>query len=132
LCTQAIGKLMRDKGYKGSIINISNTAGYGPSPTAPAYGAAKAAMGNLTQSCAVDLGPYGIWVNTVMYGLIVHDGNLSILGLDKPGVLENIKKNTPLGRAGSLNDVADPCIFLASEAAKYVSGTTIIVSGRRL
>jgi NAD(P)-dependent dehydrogenase (short-subunit alcohol dehydrogenase family) len=132
LCTQAVGKAMRDKDIKGCIINISSTEGYGPSPNGPAYGAAKAAIVHFTQSCAVDLGQYGIRVNTVMYGLIVHDTNIPILGLDKPGVLETMAKSVPLGRLGALDDVAGPCIFLASEAAQYVSGTTIIVSGGQL
>lgn len=129
LCTQTVGKVMRDQDTGGCIINISSTEGNRPSPTGPAYGAAKAAIVHLTKSCAEDLGPYGIRVNAVTYGLVVHDGNIPVLGFDKPGVLEAMAKEVPLGRLGELDDVAGPCIFLASGAAGYVSGAIVMVSG---
>ena len=132
LCTQAVGKAMRDKKTRGCIINISSMAGYGPSPGSPAYGATKAAIVNLTQSCAADLGRYGIRVNCVMPGLIIHDGNVSVLGLDKPGVRDTLLQNIPLAREGTLDDLVGPSVFLASNAAAYVSGATVIVSGGRL
>ncbi len=130
LCTQAVGKVMKEKG-KGCIINISSIAGYAPSPNGPAYGAAKAAVDHLTRTCAADLGKYGIRVNSIIPGLIEHDGNITIFGLDKPEIKEQMVKAVPLGRMGMIDDIVGPAVFLASEAASFVSGATLLVSGGR-
>ncbi|MFC1874432.1 SDR family NAD(P)-dependent oxidoreductase [Chloroflexota bacterium] len=131
LCTQIVGKVMKEKGTKGCIINISSIAGYAASPNGPAYGAAKAAVDHLTKTCAADLGQYGIRVNSIIPGLIEHDGNIEIFGLDKPEIKEQMVKAVPLGRMGMVDDIAGPAVFLASEAASYVSGATLLVSGGR-
>ncbi|MFC2016237.1 SDR family NAD(P)-dependent oxidoreductase [Chloroflexota bacterium] len=129
LVTQAVAKAMVDKGTKGCIINIASTAGYGASPGSPAYGASKAGIMNFTLSCAADLGKHGIRVNCLMPGHIEHEGNIEMFHTDDPEVRKRFEERVPLGRVGELDDLIGPAVFLASDAASFVSGTILIASG---
>jgi len=128
LCTRAFVKIIRDQKKKGSIVNISSIADRVPWMAVLHYGAAKAAVSNLTMNMAVEFGKYGIRVNAVCPGRI--ETALSAeLYRDRQDVRKAQLNSIPLGRFGLPEDIGRPAVFLASDAAGYISGTTLVVSG---
>jgi NAD(P)-dependent dehydrogenase (short-subunit alcohol dehydrogenase family) len=87
----------------------------------------KAAMSQMTRSLAMEWGPYGVRVNSVAPGFIATD--LAKPLLSNPTINEWREKNTPLGRVGTPEDIANVTIFLASKAAGYVTGQVLYVDG---
>ncbi len=120
--TQAAARRMTSG---GAVVNISSISGLEPAFTHAHYSASKAALSMLTRAAALELGPRGIRVNAVLPGLIWRDG------LDKawPEGLARWLAHVPLGRAGSNEDVADACLFLASPAARFITGALLTVDG---
>jgi NAD(P)-dependent dehydrogenase (short-subunit alcohol dehydrogenase family) len=112
----------------GSIINISSGAGTRGSPFTGPYAAAKAGMNNLTQTLALELAPR-IRVNTVAPGPIATEAFLSILNVSDQ--LDRLAATIPLARLGTPDDIADAVIFLASDAASWVTGQLLLVAGGR-
>jgi len=127
LCTKAIVDIMV-KQKEGSIINISSLAGQVPYANMAHYGAAKAGVINLTQTLAVELGPYNIRVNTILPGYIEVEWFAQLLQ-EHPEVRERRLQRVPLGRFGKPEDIARAAIYLASEASSYVTGASILVTG---
>ena len=114
---------------KGSIINISSGAGTGPVPGSAHYGAAKAGVNSLTLTLAAELAP-DIRVNAVAPGAIPTEVMLNALGKDETQLDEILAEwNIPLGRLGTPADIASACIYLASDAASWVSGEILRVGG---
>jgi 3-oxoacyl-[acyl-carrier protein] reductase len=107
----------------GRIINIS-TDGAPAFPGTISYGASKYAAESYTRAAAIELGKYGITVNIVSPGPIQ-------TGWIRPDLEAQIIAETPLGRVGQPEDVADVIVFLASEQGRWVSGQMISVSGGR-
>jgi len=107
----------------GRIINIS-TDGAPAFPGTISYGASKYAAESYTRAAAIELGMYGITVNIVSPGPIQ-------TGWIRPGLEAKIVSETPMGRLGQPEDVADVIVFLASEQGRWVSGQMISVSGGR-
>lgn len=124
LCTRAVGRIMRDQ-RRGSVVNIASGAGERPYPPMVAYGAAKAGVINLTQASAVSLAPYNIRVNGIAPGNIVTPGT-SYLKDFHQHAWDTI---VPLGRPGYPEDIALAAIYLASDAADWVTGIVIDVRG---
>lgn len=125
LCTQAAARQMITQKKGGAIINISSIEGENPAPLHSHYNAAKGGVNMLTTSTANELGEFGIRVNAVSPGLIWREG------LDQawPEGVERYKKAAPLGRLGDPADVADACLFLASPAARWITGANLRVDG---
>jgi 3alpha(or 20beta)-hydroxysteroid dehydrogenase len=106
----------------GSIVNISSQAGIAGSTMAIGYTASKFAVRGITKSAALELGPFGIRVNSVHPGWIdtpMHDG--------PPGT-----KVAPIGRIGAPVDVARMVVHLASDEAGFISGAEIVVDGGQI
>ncbi|MBX7528361.1 SDR family oxidoreductase [Qipengyuania vesicularis] len=118
--------LMRARGY-GRIINITSIASEIARGDA-AYTASKAALDGVTRSLAAELGPYGITVNAVAPGFVLTEANEEWFtkGDDIP---THLARRTSLGRWAEPHEIAGPAAFLASEAASYVTGHTLIVDG---
>jgi 7-alpha-hydroxysteroid dehydrogenase len=116
-------------GERGAIINISSGAGTRGSPMTGPYGAAKAGMNNLTQTLALELAPR-IRVNAVAPGPVVTEAFLDTL-TDQPDKLAAIAASVPLGRTGTPDDIAGAVVYLASDAASWVTGQLILVAGGR-
>lgn len=124
LTTKAALPLFPDTG--GSVINISSVVSRSGMPAIAIYSGTKGALDTITKSLAKELGPRGIRVNAVNPGMIVTEGNAAIRGGDLEAQLI---AGTPLGRLGQPDDVALPVVFLASDAARWITGETIFVSG---
>jgi NAD(P)-dependent dehydrogenase (short-subunit alcohol dehydrogenase family) len=126
LLTTALLPSMVERG-RGSVVNISTVSAQVGTPRRAAYAASKGAVDALTRSLAVEYGPHGIRVNSVAPGVIVTamwERNRAI-----PGVIEQIEAQIALRRWGLPEDVADVIVFLASDAARYVTAQTIEVDG---
>jgi 3-oxoacyl-[acyl-carrier protein] reductase len=139
LCCQAVVPHMKGR-RQGSIINFSSMSAkgaFGSLGTSAArlpYAGAKAGIVGFTSQLAKDLGPFGIRVNAVMPGFILTQPDARVarryeeLSRDEQ---EGMVRPVPLGRAGRPEEVAAVVLFLASDAASYVSGATIEVNGGR-
>jgi D-sorbitol dehydrogenase (acceptor) len=134
--TQAIVKGMKARGRGGAIINFSSQAGRRGEPRIVLYCATKAAIISITQSLALELAGYNIRVNAIAPGVVdtpmwdVVDAQFAKwegrpIGEKKRLVGEAV----PLGRMGVPEDIAGPCVFLASEEARYVTAQTLNVDG---
>lgn len=125
-CAQAAYKAMIDTVNFGSIISIASVSAVRPSPGTAAYGAAKAGLINLTRSLAMEWAPE-VRVNAIIAGLIKTEA-----AEDHFGGIESIKRIErvlPMQRMASPKDIANACVYLSSEEAKYISGTAIEVHG---
>jgi NAD(P)-dependent dehydrogenase (short-subunit alcohol dehydrogenase family) len=111
----------------GSIINLSSVSALVGTPRRAAYAASKGGLDAATRSLAMELGPSGIRVNSVAPGVV--DTALWAKNRRVPGVIEKIEGQTPLGRWATPEDIADVIVFLASDAARFVTGDTITADG---
>jgi NAD(P)-dependent dehydrogenase (short-subunit alcohol dehydrogenase family) len=130
-CCRAIVPHMKGNGY-GKIINLSSIGAIQPSDSVIHYHAAKAGVIGLTTNLAFDLAPYNICVNAIMPGPIVTPFWDNVLkGIRDRGAFfaELAKKNVPMQRIGTPDDIAGAALFLASELSAYVTGDTMLVSG---
>jgi NAD(P)-dependent dehydrogenase (short-subunit alcohol dehydrogenase family) len=127
LCARAAYPLMAAR-KKGSIVNVASIAALAALPRRNAYGAAKAGILSLTRTLACEWAPDGIRVNAVAPGYIATP---MIQGLIDRGSIDPAKLTLriPMSRLGTAEDVADAIHFLASDAARYVTGTTLSVDG---
>jgi 3-oxoacyl-[acyl-carrier protein] reductase len=116
---------MRQQGG-GRIINISSRGAFRGEPSHPAYGASKAGLNAMSQSMAVALAPYGIFVGVVAPGFVQTDMTEQILNSEAG---EAIRSQSPLGRVATPAEVAHAVFFLASEGAEFATGTIIDVNG---
>ena len=134
LPTQVFGEAMAAAG-RASIINISSMAASQPLTRVVGYGAAKAAVDNLTRWLAVDLaqkhGP-GVRVNAVAPGFFIGEQNHDLL-LNTDDTLtargQTIVDHTPLGRFGEPEELVGTVVWLASDASKFVTGVVVPVDG---
>lgn len=119
-------RLMRTGGY-GRIINITSIASHIARGDA-SYTASKAALDGVTRSLAAELGPDGITVNAVAPGFVLTEANEEWF-TDGREIAEHLERRTSLGRWAQPHEIAGPVAFLASEAASYITGHTLIVDG---
>jgi 3-oxoacyl-[acyl-carrier protein] reductase len=111
----------------GSLVSITSLNARLAAPGMSAYCAAKAGLAMLTQVAALELGPRKIRVNAVSPGF-VHTPLTELVTL-APGVLEDYLENTPLGRVGEAQDVADAVLFLCSDKASWMTGEVLDLNG---
>lgn len=124
--SQQANAVMQDQDSGGCIVNIGSVSGSRPSPNTAAYGAAKAGLANLTQTLAVEWAPK-VRVNCVSAGMIHTELSHLFYG-DEAGVAA-VAGTVPLGRLAKPSDVADACLFLASDRAGYISGANLVLHG---
>jgi 3-oxoacyl-[acyl-carrier protein] reductase len=129
LAIQACIPAMRDQRYGRIVLTSSIT---GPRVTSPGHGhysASKAGINGLIRSAAIELAPFGITVNGV------EPGNILTAGMKaerSPEFIRAMEQAVPLGRLGTPREVAHAVLFLATDEAAYVTGTTIIVDGGQI
>jgi glucose 1-dehydrogenase len=124
---QAMVRHLRDEGRGGRIINISSVHEELAFPNFSAYCASKGALRMLTRNLAVELGPLGIAINNIAPGAIETPINTNLL--HDPTKLSALLTHIPSGRLGQPEDVAGLAVFLASNEASYVTGSTFFVDG---
>lgn len=120
-------RVMRAQGG-GSIVNVSSGAGLGGEPSLGAYGAAKAAVINLTQTAAVENARHGIRVNAICPGPIETPPLLAWIDY-VPGGRAAFEAQIPQKRLGRPEEIAAVALFLASDEASYVNGAVIVADG---
>ena len=122
--TKFVSKAML-RAKKGKIISIASIIGLTGNAGQANYAASKAGIIGFSKSVAKELASRGITSNVVAPGYIRTDMTAQL----GEKVQEEILKNVPLGRLGEASDVADACLFLASKAADYITGQTLVVDG---
>lgn len=125
LCGQ-IAQQMAKQGH-GSIINITSINAERALPRNPSYITAKGALKMLTKAIARDFGQHGVRANNLCPGYI--HTKMTHTSFITPDLYEERRNHTMLGRWGVPEDIVGPCIFLASEASSYITGTDIHVEG---
>jgi NAD(P)-dependent dehydrogenase (short-subunit alcohol dehydrogenase family) len=126
-CSQQIGALMLARGY-GKIINLSSTWSLATDPGKSAYGAAKAAVRQLTAALSTEWAPKGVRVNALAPTSTMTDfvkGSMA----RQPERFEKLKTRIKLGRFAEPNDMVGAALFLASAASDFVTGQTLFVDG---
>jgi len=120
-------KVMEQQG-SGSIINISSMAAKYGLPKIIAYSASKSAIEGMTAAMAVELSPKGIRVNAIAPGFIITDMTDKAFNAD-PERKQKAIGRTPMGYMGKPEDIGEAAFFLATDASKYITGTSIRVDG---
>lgn len=118
-------------GRGGAIVHVSSVAGIVGDPKLAPYNAAKGGVNLLTKNMALDFAPHRIRVNAVCPGRVATPMPKSRLqpGDDWEAILAQWGKNIPLGRVGQPEDIAASILFLASDEASWITGTTLVIDG---
>ncbi len=126
---QAAASHMKAKGA-GSIVLTASTNSWDGEAGLIAYNASKAGLIGILHTAANELGPFGIRVNAVCPGLI--RTRLTQAHFSNPELLKEYFRHIPLGRGGTAEEVARAIVFLASEAASYITGAALVVDGGQM
>jgi 3-oxoacyl-[acyl-carrier protein] reductase len=129
LAIQACARPMRAKKYGRIVLTSSITGPRVSSPGHAHYSASKAGINGLIRAAAIELAPFNITVNGVEPGNIMTEG---MQAGRSPEFIRAMERSVPLGRLGTPRDVAHAVLFLASDEAAYVTGSTIIVDGGQI
>ncbi|WP_343079598.1 SDR family NAD(P)-dependent oxidoreductase [Ostreiculturibacter nitratireducens] len=130
VCAKVIGGAMLERGEGGRVINLAsiNALVAGRGIAGRHYEAAKAGVLMLTRSLATDWAPKGITVNAICPGIFATDPN-KIWAQKHPEVIEAYVKNIPMGKLGEPEDLGPLAVYLASDAARYMTGAALVIDG---
>jgi len=123
---QVFGRHMLERGY-GRIVNISSLNSFVALSEVAAYAASKAGVASLTRSLAVEWGKKGVTVNAVAPGVFRTDLNAQLLDSTPRG--QELLMRTPMGRFGKTEELVGAAVYLASDAAAFVTGEILVVDG---
>jgi NAD(P)-dependent dehydrogenase (short-subunit alcohol dehydrogenase family) len=127
LCSQAFVQRVLKAGRQGAIVNLASTLGVTAAPNRPAYTASKHAVVGLTKEMGLELGTQGIRVNAVGPG--VTRTALTERYFQDPDMAETVKSVHAMNRWGEAREIARAILFLASDDASFITGTTLVVDG---
>jgi NAD(P)-dependent dehydrogenase (short-subunit alcohol dehydrogenase family) len=116
-----------DTGKSGCIINVASIVAMRGAPLQGIYAMTKAAIVSMTQTLAIELGPSNIRVNAIAPGLV--ETRFSGALVNNPDIVSRVVERTPLGRYAQPEEIAGAALFLASDAASFVTGHTLVVDG---
>ncbi len=122
-----VARHLQGRGAKGSIVNVSSITGLEAAPFQGVYGATKAAVNAMTRTLAFELGGSGIRVNAIAPGLV--DTRLASAIVQNETLVAEVLRKTPLGRYGQPDEIAGAALFLASDAASYMTGQVMVLDG---
>jgi len=123
---QIFGRHFIENGY-GRIVNIASLSTFVSLYEVAAYSASKAAVASLTKSLAIEWAKHGVIVNAIAPGVFKTDLNRNLLESTERG--REFQTRTPMGRFGQVEELAGAAIFLASDAASFVTGEVLVVDG---
>jgi len=123
---QIFGRKMIER-RQGRIINIASLSSFVAFHEVAAYGASKSAVASLTKSLAIEWAPYGVCVNALVPGLFRTKLNTALLDGTPRG--QELLMRTPMRRFGQVEELVGAAVFLASEAARFVTGQLLVVDG---
>ena len=126
-CTQAASKALLAGGEGACVVNVASIAGYIASPGLTYYASAKAALINFTKTVAQEWASYGVRVNAIAPGWI--ETEMNERGRQDPTWYDTITGMIPMGRWGTAEEVASVALFLASDAARFMTGSVVVVDG---
>ncbi len=126
LCSQRVIPIMKERGG-GCIINVASVAGLKGLFKCSAYTASKGALVQLTRTMALELAPFNIRVNALCPGFVRTDLTEGLLSSERGR--ERVLSLIPMGRTGEPEEIAPAAVFLASDAASYVTGAVLCVDG---
>ena len=129
--SRAMIPLLRRNGAGGSIVNVSSIEGFRGIPNCAVYAACKAGLTGFTQSLALELGPAGIRVNLIAPET-TDTAQVPVSLMIPPEHQEHVRRWLPLGRFGTVEDMAGAILFLASPLASWITGTSLHVDGGAL
>lgn len=127
LSTKHEARQMQASGIRGAIVNISSLNAHVPLYGASPYASAKAGVEMFTKNAALELGRDGIRVNAILPGLVATPLTSPFTG-NEP-LKQDFLNRIPLGRTGAPEDIAAPSLYLASDDAAYITGTSLVVDG---
>jgi NAD(P)-dependent dehydrogenase (short-subunit alcohol dehydrogenase family) len=122
-----VARHLRSRRAAGSIVNVASVAGLEAAPMQGVYGATKAAVLSMTKTLAYELGSSNIRVNAIAPGLI--ETRLSAAIVQNDAIVGEVVRKTPLGRYGQPDEIAGGALFLASDAASFMTGQTLVIDG---
>jgi 2-deoxy-D-gluconate 3-dehydrogenase len=138
-CAQAAARQMAQAGRGGRIINIASIDALHPTGALTHYDASKGGVVMMTKALAKEFGPHGITVNAIAPGSITTPGAAAATGASSPestgasgggeDLMAAFLARIPLGRMGQPDDIAIAVLFLASDAASYITGSLLVVDG---
>ena len=130
ICTQAIGGQMVRRGQGGRIINIASINAFvaGRGIGGRHYETAKAAVVQLTRAAAADWAPHGVTVNAICPGLFMTEPNQR-WARERPDMIAGIKERTPMQTFGAPEDLGPLAVYLASDAAQFMTGAALVIDG---
>jgi len=126
-CAREVARHCLARGAPASIVNVASVAGLYASPMQGVYSMTKAAVISLTKTLAVELGPSKVRVNAIAPGFV--DTRLASAILKNDDLLGRVIAKTPMGRYGEPDEIAGGALYLASDAASFLTGHTLVIDG---
>jgi NAD(P)-dependent dehydrogenase (short-subunit alcohol dehydrogenase family) len=122
-----VAKHLQKRGAAGSIVNVASIAALEAAPLQGVYAMTKAAVVSMTKTLAFELGGSKIRVNAIAPGLVETKFAQALLTND--AIVDHVVKKTPLGRYGQPDEIAGGALYLASDAASFLTGHTLVIDG---
>lgn len=122
-----VARHLRAREAPGSLINVASVAGIMGAPMQGVYGMTKAAVVSMTKTFAIELAPSKIRVNAIAPGLV--ETRLASAIISNDALVELVMAKTPLGRYGVPDEIAGGALYLASDAASFLTGHTLVIDG---
>ncbi len=126
-CAREVARHCLGREAPGSIVNVASVAGLMASPMQGVYAMTKAAVISMTKTLAAELAPSRVRVNAIAPGFV--DTKLASAVLKNDELLKHVIDRTPMGRYGTPDEIAGGALYLASEAATFLTGHTLVIDG---